>query len=215
MRAIKAQRTKQNRLPGGVQSAMWRRLCVNTTTAAASFAALFAVTTTAHAQFADDNVFVRAVVKGAASAPLSNGPETQSARQAVERRTGSNAPLYIEAKRIVRFAQQPSCGRVVFIIAQPATHTAWQDMGGQLNICSDGEPPMRACRGAPDKLVPAEAACADGTRPVDTAEVNAAIQDAIRGGSLPTDTLHAQTQALRPASSGFSAASGPHGEGSK
>lgn len=201
MRAIKAQRTRQNRSRGAMQSVTLLHLCARTVSAAASIAVLFAVATAAHAQLADDNVFVRAVVEGAASAPLSNGPESQSARQAVKRRTGSDAPLYIEARRIVRFAQQPSCGRVVFAISQPATHTAWQDMGGQLNICSDGEPPMRACRGAPGKLVPAEAACADGTRPVDTAEVSAAIQDAIRGGSLAPETLHAQTQALRPGSS--------------
>ena len=145
------------------------------------------------------NVFSRAIVDGAASAPVPDLPEFKNAIKVVETRTGSDAPLVIYARRVIRFSHQPRCGRVVFIIGQPATHTAWKDMGGQLNICDNGDPPLRMCKSAPNKLVPFDAACAGGASPVDTPEVSAAIHEAVSEGSVTPQTFYERHQAQRAA----------------
>jgi hypothetical protein len=150
--------------------------------------------------------FRRALTDGAASAPLPNNKMTQSAERAVKQRTGSDAPLVLFAKRIETFQQQPDCGRVAFVIAQPATNSAWKDMGGELNVCKDGAPPLRVCKSNPGQLIPYDAPCKDGSRPVDTPEVAAAIAAAVQEGGLTPDMLHQQFQASKPASG---AAPGP------
>jgi hypothetical protein len=172
-------------------------------TSAFVFTALSAAANAA-ANDGTENVFVRAVIDGSASSPLPDIPQFQNAIKIVRQRTGSEAPLTMYAMRVARFRQQPQCGRVLFLIGQPATHTAWKDMGGQLNICENGDPPQRMCNGSPGKLVPAEAACSDGSRPVDTPEVAAAIQTAVAQGSITPDEFAKRESALRQSSGGMS-----------
>ncbi|MCX4151023.1 MULTISPECIES: hypothetical protein [Paraburkholderia] len=191
--------THDGRSPRGPVRVVAIKVCT-----ASVFSGLFAIFGIASASAEDLlNVFSHAVVDGTASAPLPDIPTFQNAIRIVQQRTGSDAPLAIYAERITRFQNQPRCGRVVFMIGQPATHKAWKDMGGQLNICEDGGPPLRMCPGKPDVLLPVDAMCPGGTRPVDTPEVTAAIQQAVAQGSLTPDAFAARERALRPASDAF------------
>ncbi|MGR9603124.1 hypothetical protein ACU80P_22085 [Pandoraea sputorum] len=126
------------------------------------------------------SVFSTAVVKGEASAEIPDDGEFSSAVRIVKSKTGDPGPVVIFAKRLVKFEQQPQCARVGFAIGQPTSKVFYSDMGGQLNICADGEPPLRMCKSQPTKLVPANASCPDGSMPVDTPEVAAAIAAALR-----------------------------------
>ena len=102
----------------------------------------------------------------------------------------------IFVRRVAKFEQQPQCGRVAYIVGQPSAHVLYSDMAGQFNICADGDPPLRMCKGQPDKLVPPTAICPDLSRPVDTPEVAAAIQTAIAAGGM---TPQQASQAVRRA----------------
>lgn len=164
----------------------------------------FAINANAASDEGTANVFIRALVDGAASSPVSNIPQYQTAINIVRQRTGSDAPLTMYAARVRKFQQQPQCGRVLFLIGQPATHTAWKDMGGQLNICENGDPPLRMCKGALEKLQRAETFCPDGSRPVDTPEVAAAIQEAVARGSISPEAFDARENALRQSSGNMS-----------
>jgi hypothetical protein len=146
----------------------------------------------ARADEAPSSVFTQAIIDGAASAPLANDGKFAAAIGAIRRRTGDNGPVVLFARRVVKFEQQPQCGRVAYIIGQPSAHVFYSDMSGQFNICADGDPPLRMCSGQPDKLVPPSAICADLSRPVDTPEVDAAIKAAIAAGGM-TPQQAAQT----------------------
>lgn len=169
----------------------------------------FTIAANAAADDGTENVFIRALIDGKASDPVPDIPQYQTAIKIVQQRTGSDAPLTMYAARVKRFEQQPQCGRVLFLIGQQATNTAWRDMGGQLNICENGDPPLRMCKGAPDKLLPAESFCPDGSRPVDTPEVAAAILAAVAQGSITPEAFAARNDALRQSSGGIS----PQGKG--
>lgn len=138
--------------------------------------------------YADDaspkSVLTDAVTSGSASAPLDDNGQYAAVIAAVKKKTGSDGPLMIYASRILTFKQQPRCGRVAYVIGQPSANLAWPDMGGQLNICDNGDPPLRMCKGEPDTLVLSNSQCADRSAPVDTPEVAAAIQAALAAGSM-------------------------------
>jgi hypothetical protein len=140
------------------------------------------------AQPFETNVLVLALTQGSASAPLPDEPLLQRALQAIRARTGDPGPFEIEAKRVARFSSQQRCGRVAFAVAQPSSHHVFPQLGGELNLCEDGQPPLRHCADNPGTLVPATAHCRNGAQPVDTEEVAAAIQASVsRGGLLPQE----------------------------
>ncbi len=105
-----------------------------------------------------------------------------AAQQVIQQKTGSSGELQFIAWRIQKFTQQSKCGRVGFVAYQPSTGTAFPEIGGELNICEDGMPPLREC--AAIGLVPVSAKCPDGSAPSDTKEVRDAISDAIKRGGL-------------------------------
>lgn len=135
-------------------------------------------------QAGDMNLFVRALTTGSASAPLPTEGKFSPAIKSLQTLTGDTGPIIIEARRIVRFQQQAHCGRVGFIIVQPSAKRGWPELGGQLNICEDGAPPWKFCKGLPNVLVAPNQACADKSPSLDTPEVAQAIRDAIASGSL-------------------------------
>lgn len=136
------------------------------------------------AQEEPSSVFTLALSHGSASAPLSEDGNFGQAVKAIRKRTGDNGPVVVYAQRIARFAQQPLCGRIGFIIGQPGARVMYTDMSGQFNLCEDGEPPLRMCRGHADTLVPYNSVCPDASTPVDTPEVAAAIQAAVAAGGM-------------------------------
>jgi len=93
------------------------------------------------------------------------------------------------AQRVVRFTQQSRCGRVRFALAQPASKKVWPAFGGQMNVCEDGQPPLRTCPEHQSVLVPATSVCATGKPPVDTEEVAAAIRAATNAGAITHDQM--------------------------
>ncbi|HDR9757823.1 TPA: hypothetical protein QDC44_001946 [Burkholderia cepacia ATCC 25416] len=130
------------------------------------------------------SVLTLALVNGSASAQLDDNGQYATVISAIHQRTGDRGPVVVLARRVVSFKEQPRCGRVAFIVAQPSSSIAWSDMGGELNICDDGDPPLRICKANPGKLVLGESACADGSPPVDTPEVAAAIKNALAAGGM-------------------------------
>ena len=76
------------------------------------------------------------------------------------------------------FKQQPRCGRVQFALGQPTAKIVFAAFAGQMNVCEDGQPPLRTCPDRPGVLVPATGSCKDGRPPVDTEEVAVAIRAA-------------------------------------
>lgn len=160
-----------------------------TISAVASSAIAFATPGIAYATDGlPESVLTQAVVEGKASAPLDDNGQFSTAIAAIKNKTGNDGAVMIYAARVLAFSQQPRCARVAYVIAQPDAHLAWPDMGGQLNICEDGQPPLRMCGGHPDRLVLANSLCPDRSTPVDTPEVAAAIQAAIAaGGMTPED----------------------------
>ena len=133
------------------------------------------------------NVIVRALVDGRASEPLPDLPMLRQAVVAMQQQAGDSGPIVVQAMRMQRFVQQARCGRVVFGMSQPSSHKAWPALGGELNICEDGLPPLRMCKDRPNILVPASSICRDGSAPQDTTEVAAAISDALNRGGLTSD----------------------------
>lgn len=141
------------------------------------------------------NLFVQALSDGAAAMPLPDQPELRDFRTRLEQQLGSQAPLELRAMRILRFKQQPSCGRVAFGLWQPQTRRVVAAVAGQLNICEDGRPPLQECPAKPGTLVPAGSTCLDpsGQRHAaqDTAEVRQAIQGAVAQGGLSVEQIRA------------------------
>lgn len=141
------------------------------------------------------NLFVQALSDGAAATPLPDRPEYRSVKAQIEQMLGSQAPLELRAMRILRFKQQPSCGRVAFGLWQPQTRRVVAAVAGQLNICEDGRPPLQECPARPGTLVPTGSICTDpsGQRhpAQDTAEVREAIQAAVAQGGLSVDQISA------------------------
>lgn len=147
------------------------------------------------------SVFSQAAMDGEASATIPDDGEFSAAVKIVKSRTGDNGPVVLVARRLVKFEQQPQCARVGFVIGQPSARVLYTDMGGQLNICANGEPPQRMCKSHPSKLVAPDTPCPDGSMPVDTPEVAAAIAAALATGSLsPQKAAAAVRESLGPGS---------------
>jgi hypothetical protein len=172
----------------------------------ASMFAMLAFSVSAMSQDMQISVFTEALNKGHASVELPNDQQFAPLVQAIRGRTGSNGQIMVFAKLITRFKKQPTCGRVAFLVSQPSAHIAWDDLGGQLNICQDGLPPRRMCKSHPGHLYPVGSPCPDGTPPQDTAEVEAAIKHALATGGLSNEQVRAKA---------VKAAQMPTGEGGK
>lgn len=138
----------------------------------------------AHAQDMMTNIFIEALEKGKASAPLKGEPWMENLIQAYQTATGSSEPLYVDVTRKIKFRDQPQCGRIAFKVLQKGVAPPAGGMsGGDLNICADGSPPLAACKGD-TKLVPESSTCPDGTKPTQTAEIQAAIRASIDAGNI-------------------------------
>jgi len=137
----------------------------------------------------DTNLFVTALKTGSASAPLPTDGSLKPAIQSLQKLTGDTGPIFVEVRRIARFQQQSRCGRVVFLIVQPSTNRGWPELGGQLNICEDGTPPWRVCKSQPNILAAPDRQCADKSSPIDSPEVEHAIQAANSAGSMSPDQI--------------------------
>lgn len=140
--------------------------------------------TAANSQALPSSVFTEALTSGEATEPLPDDRNFNVLIKAIKNKTGNTGPVVIKAMRISRFAQQPNCGRIVFMIMQPASKIGWDDLSGQLNICEDGRPPLRMCASHPGALYPPNAKCPDGTESTDTPEVAEAIKKALATGGL-------------------------------
>ena len=135
----------------------------------------------------DKSVFIEALVNKTSSRPIESFPAIQATVKEIQASTGNPSPLEIRAQLLQRFVQQPNCGRIVFAVAQPASRTIWPQIGGQLNICEDGLPPLRVCPDRPATLVPPDAKCANGRLAQDTPEVAKAIDAALRSGNITSE----------------------------
>lgn len=147
------------------------------------------VPATTFAQFSDDNPLVVALTKGSIKTPIPSDPYMASAAKLIQTKTGSPGEVSMIAQRVTWFKSQPSCGRVAFALYQASTNTSWGQLGGQLNICKDGTPPLRVCRARPDRLILPDGTCPDGSAPEDAPEIKAAIQRAVSAGGLTVEKV--------------------------
>jgi len=147
---------------------------------------------------APSTMFSQALIKGEATEIIPAEPLYQPSREAIAAKTGSKGDLFFVAKRIQRFEKQPKCGRIVFWVAQPASMTVWPQLGGELNICENEDPPLKECKG--QGLVPHTALCANGSQPTDTDEVKKAIEAAFSRGGLTHDQVKALSGPTRKGS---------------
>jgi hypothetical protein len=162
-----------------------------------AIAATLAHPVVAHAQGLgmSNQVFVRALVDGRAMGPVPDRSAFSPLIESLQKQSGDDGTIVIQAMRTVRFVQQPRCGRVVFALAQPSSHRAWPALGAQLNICEDGQPPLRVCTDRPQVLVPPSTTCRDNKRPVDTEEIASAIAAALSAGDLSAAQVRTQAVA--------------------
>lgn len=135
-------------------------------------AALLPITT--QAQMRADSPPVTALVEGHVSAALPPSNIAAMVASEIQRRTSSGGEITVEFFRIVRFQSQPHCGRVAYALFQQSSQSYWPQLGGQINVCDNGSPPLRICPGSP-VLVGASTRCLDGSMPVDTDEIKSAI----------------------------------------
>lgn len=130
------------------------------------------------------NAFTAALQDGIAFSIAPKDAHTLAAVKAIQATTGSDGDVSLSAIRVLKFKQQPTCGRVSFALYQESTRMFFGKLGGELNLCEDGSAPLRICKEAPNELVPADTVCADSRAPIDTPEVAAAINEAIAAGGL-------------------------------
>ena len=150
-----------------------------------------------HAQMAVGSPMVRALRDGHASAPLPESKGAQLVAQKIREQTGSAGDVTVEFVRIVHFETQPRCGRVGYGLYQHSSRTFWGQFGGQMNICEDGAPPQRLCKGQPALVAP-DTLCQDGSRPIVVPEVQAAIARAVASGSMTGEPFKAWFEAQHP-----------------
>lgn len=155
---------------------------------ALALAALMTTLSTATAQNTlAGSPFVTALKNGKASAAPPPGVLSDFIMKQLQGKTGSTGEILMEVHRVSRFKSQPSCGRVLFGLYQPSSNTFWGQLGGQLNVCEDGTPPLKVCKSAPGQLVLPNHVCADKSRPVESPEVAAAISTALADGGMTID----------------------------
>lgn len=150
--------------------------------------ALF-VQSAAASQFADDNPLVVALTKGSVKSPIAADPYFASAAKLIQVQTGNPGEVSMIAQRLTWFRSQPTCGRVAFALYQASTNTSWGQLGGQLNICKDGTPPLRICRTQSNRLVLPDATCPDGSPPEDTQEIKDVLAKAVQAGGLTVEKV--------------------------
>jgi hypothetical protein len=132
----------------------------------------------------DMSPFTEALIKGEAQAPLPNDRIFAGLKELIQKKTGDSGDIIIKAFRIQQFKTQANCGRVGFIIMQPSSNIALPELGGQLNICNDGQPPLRECKETPGQLYQPDHKCPNGKPAVDTHEAAEAINQALKSGGL-------------------------------
>jgi hypothetical protein len=173
------------------------------TTVALGLAGMLAASAAAGQTLAP-NVFADALINGRATAPVpQRAGQASKVLARLQTISGSTEPVSIIAARVTRFTQQPHCGRVQFAFGQPQAHVIFKSFAGQMNVCEDGQPPLRVCPDRLGVLVPAAATCANGRPPVDTDEVAAAVRGA--GGMTHDEMLRSWAHQLAkhaPAASG-------------
>jgi hypothetical protein len=140
----------------------------------------------ASAQMSPDSPMVQALREGRASAPVPQSEGAQLIVRKIKEASDSQGEVSIEFFRITRFVSQATCGRVGYGLYQQSSNTFWGQFGGQMNICDDGTAPQRECKGQPGLVLP-DAKCEDGSVPIDTAEVKAAIEKAVADGSMTAE----------------------------
>lgn len=148
------------------------------------------------------NLFVKALKEGKSSSPVPNDPKVAYMIQSIQAKTHDNGPLNIEVFRVARFTQQPSCGRVSFVISQPSSKATFPQLGGDLNICESGMPPWRICKGTQEPLIPPGGTCPDKSTPQDTPEVIAAIQSSLTNGSRTHEEVRKTLQPTKSPATG-------------
>ncbi len=139
-----------------------------------------------------DSPMVTALIEGQATSSLPNNPQNLQVIQALQKSTKNDGDILVVFKRITRFKEQNTCGRITMYVAQPASKTTWAQMGGDLNICEDGLPPLKVCAESPKKLVAPDANCKGGRSPIDTPEIKAAIANSLKHGSMTAEQAQAK-----------------------
>ena len=142
--------------------------------------------------------FVLALKEGKAMNPPPANALTTQAIKALQERTGNKGEVTMLAFRIARFKSQPKCGRVGFGLYQENTKTFWGGLGGQLNVCEDGTPPLKICKATPSQLVLHDHECADKSRPVDTPEITEVIKKALASGSMTIEQFRDSMKKATP-----------------
>jgi len=143
-----------------------------------------------HAFAADySNVFDETLSEGQGSIPAPVNAQTKQGIKAMQDKTKSDGEITIRFTRITRFKSQPRCGRINMAFYQESTNTVFKGVGVDMNICVDGQPPLRECRDKPLVLVNSMAACKDGSTPIDTPEVAKAIADSVSKGELTPERV--------------------------
>ena len=130
---------------------------------------------------------VKALIEGQAQAPFPKEKGFERIEEMLKQRTHNSGEIIIQFQRISRFKEQAHCGRISMYAAQPATKSVWPEIGGDLNICDNGYPPLRICPEQPKILVTPDVNCQGGKSPVDTAEVKAAIANSLAHGGLTAE----------------------------
>lgn len=161
--------------------------------------AAIATCTSPCAQGIPSSVFMEALANGESSTPLPDVKPFDALIKAIKDKTGSDGQVLVKAFRVARFKEQSKCGRVAFIVAQPSSGLAWDDLGGQLNICEDGRPPLKRCNPGAG-LIPGTDKCPDGSTPSDTEEVSDAIKKALASGGLTHEQVKEKLAAKAPQS---------------
>lgn len=93
------------------------------------------------AAFADENLTLDALVKGAATGKIDNAMAKK-----IQAKTQSTSPVFMAVKVLKRYTQ-PGCGRLDYIVRQADVigkdgklHPLMIEW--QMNICKDGSPPV-------------------------------------------------------------------------
>lgn len=152
---------------------------------------LTAIVVNANAGEPPNSTFAAAITKGHISAPLPSTEENARVIEMLKKQTKSNGEITAEFDRLTLFKSQPNCGRVRMVVVQKSTKTYWPKISAAMNVCSNGLPPLRECKGSLS-LVQPDARCPDGSEPVDTPEVAAAIAKSVSYGGLTIDQVRAQ-----------------------
>lgn len=143
----------------------------------------------------EENPFVTALKQGQAQDAFAQ-PKFANVISQLKKQTGNDGAIVLKARRLLWFKNQSRCGRIQFWVEQPATNTRWNEVGGDLNICEDGQPPWQIC--SDQKLVPYGSKCSDGKLATDTAEISAAIQESLKRGSLTMDQAKQKSMKGKP-----------------